>query len=98
MAGAPQGNDNRVKGKRWQTAIDNALAKRGSRAEGIQALDALAEKLLSLAEDGDLGALKELGDRLDGKPSQAVDLGSDPDRPIVQKVIREIVRPPNTDG
>ena len=95
--GAPLGNQNYLKGRRWRDAIDRALAKR-SAASGIESLDELAEKLLTLADEGDLQAMKELGDRLDGKPSQALDLGSDPDRPLVQKIVREIVRPPNTDG
>ena len=96
--GAPLGNQNYLKGRRWRDAIDRALAKRTTKAGGIEALDDLAEKLLALADQSDIQALKEIADRLDGKPSQAIDLGSDPDRPVVQKVIREIVRPPNTDG
>lgn len=70
--GAPVGNQNAAKGKRWADAIDRALAAR-SKVEGIQALDALAEKLLTLADEGDLGALKELGDRLDGKAAQSIE-------------------------
>lgn len=70
--GAPFGNQNAVKAKRWAQAIDRALEKR-SRSAGIEALDALAEKLLVLAEQGDLAALKELGDRMDGKAAQTID-------------------------
>jgi hypothetical protein len=33
----------------------------------------IAEKLATLAEDGDLAAIRELADRLDGKPTQAID-------------------------
>ena len=43
--GAPLGNQNAVKAKRWQQAIDRALERR-SKAAGIEALDELAEKLL----------------------------------------------------
>jgi hypothetical protein len=68
---APIGNQHAVKAKRWSLAIDNALAKR-SKADGIQALDALAEKLLLLCDEGDISALRELGDRLEGKPAQAI--------------------------
>lgn len=68
--GAPVGNQNAAKAKVWSSAINRALEKRGvSRAE---ALEALAEKLLELADDGDLGALKELGDRLEGKAAQTI--------------------------
>lgn len=65
------GNQYAAKAKRWSDAIDRALEKR-SRVEGVQALDELAEKLLALADQGDLGALKELGDRIEGKPAQIV--------------------------
>jgi len=71
MAGAPTGNNNAAKGTRWRHAIDKALAKR-SKAEGIEALDKLAEELLKLCDKGDLSALKELGDRIDGKSTQPI--------------------------
>ncbi len=77
-------NDHRVKGKRWLQAINRALDKR-SKAAGIEALDALAEKLLAACDAGDLGALKELGDRLDGRPAQVI--GSDPDNPFSVSLI-----------
>jgi hypothetical protein len=68
--GAPVGNQNAAKAKVWTMAIERALEKRG--VSRVEALDKLAEKLLALAEAGDLGALKELGDRLEGKPAQAI--------------------------
>ncbi len=79
---APLGNQYAVKSKRWLTAIDKALAKR-SRPDQIEALDALAEKLLVLCEAGELSALKELGDRLDGKAAQQIDLGGKDGKPII---------------
>ncbi len=82
--GAPLGNQNAVKGKRWTDAIDRALAKR-SRREGIEALDELAEKLITLAEQGDLGALKELGDRFEGKPAQRVEMTGEGGGPLTFK-------------
>jgi hypothetical protein len=70
-SGGQPGNQNAVKSKRWYAAIDRALAKR-CKGDGIKALDELAEKLLANAEAGDMSALKELGDRLDGKAAQAI--------------------------
>lgn len=69
--GGQLGNQNAVKAKRWQLAIDAALETR-SRAEGVEALERLAEKLLMKCEQGDVTALKELGDRMDGKPAQVI--------------------------
>jgi len=85
--GAPAGNQNGAKGTRWRDAINRALENR-SRAAQAEAIDALAEKLLTLCDEGDLGALKELGDRLDGKPKQSVDVGTDdPNRSLVVRML-----------
>ena len=55
-------------------------------------LRAAAERLLDLAAEGEEWAVRELGDRLDGKPAQAINLGSDPDQPIQAKITVESVR------
>ena len=90
MAGAPVGNQNAAKGKKWKAALDRALEAK-SRVLGKEALDECAAVLIDQALAGEQWALRELGDRYDGKPSQALDIGSDPDRPLINKVVREIV-------
>ena len=70
--GAPTGNKNAAKAKVWAAAIERALEKRGG-GDRIAALNELAEKLLIKCDEMDMSALKELGDRLDGKPSQTID-------------------------
>jgi hypothetical protein len=84
--GAPVGNKNAAKAKVWHAAIMRALERRKPADERIQAIDELADKLLELVAKGDLGALKEFGDRLDGKPAQII--AGDPDQPLE---IREIL-------
>lgn len=69
--GAPVGNQNAAKAKVWHAAIMRALRKR-SKTDQLEALDDLADKLIDACASGDLPALKEFGDRLDGKPSQAI--------------------------
>jgi hypothetical protein len=87
--GAPAGNQNAAKAKVWNAAIKRALERRSaSRTDGIKEIDALAEKLLDLVAAGDLPALKEFGDRMDGKPAQAL-IGGDDDDPAI-KVIQRI--------
>lgn len=93
---APFGNQFAAKSRRWSAAIDRALAKR-SRVAGIEALDELAEKLLLAAEQGDLTALKELGDRLEGKPAQAI-TGPDGGAVQIEQIQRTIVDPRNSDA
>jgi hypothetical protein len=68
---APVGNQNAARGKMWKAAIERALDARGA-GDRLAALNELAEKLLARAEEGDMSALKELGDRLDGKSVQPI--------------------------
>jgi len=79
--GAPKGNNNAAKAKMWSAAINRALDAR-TRKEGKDALDALAEELLKKCEEGDLPALKELGDRIEGKSAQSVTIGGDEENPL----------------
>jgi hypothetical protein len=83
--GAPLGNKNAAKAKVWAAAIHRALERRKPADERIKAIDELADKLIDQCFTGDMVAIKELGDRLDGKAVQI--LGGDDDNPIV---IREI--------
>lgn len=64
------GNKNASKGKPWEGAIRRALA----RAEGTidKGLDRVADKLVAAAIEGDPGARAEIGNRLDGKPTEHV--------------------------
>jgi hypothetical protein len=64
---APLGNDNAKRTKPWRDAIDRALAQ----DDGAR-LRKIAETLLTKAAKGDMVAIKELGDRLDGKAPQAI--------------------------
>lgn len=52
----------------WRNAIKVAMA-----ADDGRALRELAEKLKQMALAGDMQAIQEIGNRLDGKPRQEVD-------------------------
>jgi hypothetical protein len=74
--GAPRGNHNAVKGKRWQEALIKVLAQYESKEAGIemgQALERIAKKVVELALLGDKDSWQEIGNRLDGKPAQALE-------------------------
>lgn len=80
-AGAPLGNNNAGEGKAYLRSLKRALAhKYGSVDEG---LFALAQVIVGKAEAGDGYALKELGDRFDGKPAQAIEHSGPAGQPIV---------------
>lgn len=57
---------NRARGKLATDALRKAAAKG-------EALKPIAEKLIAMAKDGDLGAIKEFYDRLDGKALQTTE-------------------------
>ena len=72
MAGAPQGNQNAKKAKRWEGALTRALA-RVSEGAGVESgLDKVADQVVSAALAGDKDAWQEIANRLDGKPAQAI--------------------------
>lgn len=93
MAGAPLGNQNAAKAKVWHAAIMRALERRKPANERIAAIDELADKLLDLVAAGDLPALKEFGDRMDGKAAQSVTVSGDDEKPLTFKAMVELVRP-----
>lgn len=70
--GAPLGNQNARKGG-WRDAL---IAAANEQVKGDPAkrrkLHAIADKLVELAQQGEIQAIKELGDRLDGKAPQAI--------------------------
>lgn len=89
--GAPAGNQNAAKAKIWSAAIKRALENRKPLDERKKVIDELAEKLIDSCYEQDLAALKEFGDRVDGKVPQAI-VGDDEHDPITVKelVIRAI--------
>lgn len=82
-AGAPQGNQNgkgNVKAKIWSDAIRKAVMEREKGKP--ERIIRLAHALLDKAESGDVTALKEFGDRIEGKVPQATELSGKDGQPI----------------
>ena len=65
------GNTVSADGRRWHQAIKQAALKRHGRSKQTM-LEAAADALVQMAVDGDIGALKEVGNRLDGMAHQSV--------------------------
>lgn len=78
--------------KPFRDALRMELAAAG---EDHRALRRVAQVLIMKASGGDVKAIRELGDRLDGKPAQALVGGEDDDNPInvVTKIELVGVRP-----
>ncbi|CAB4161506.1 hypothetical protein UFOVP770_54 [uncultured Caudovirales phage] len=68
-AEANKGNTNSSKNNRlWADTLKRALLQ----ADGNK-IRAIAEALIEKAASGDVSAIRELGDRVDGKPTQQID-------------------------
>tara|TARA_R110002124_G_scaffold260642_2_gene426562 strand:- start:6304 stop:6582 length:279 start_codon:yes stop_codon:yes gene_type:complete len=84
--GAPLGNKNSTKEKRIWGQIVRKLAIQ----EDYNKLHRVAEALYERAADGDISAIKELGDRLDGKALQENVLTGDSDNPVTIQIVTGI--------
>lgn len=83
---APEGNKNGENGKRFKLAIQAALARKGK--DQWEALTDVAEKLIDSALEGNINAIREVGDRIDGKPAQAVNLGDHEGNALTIKLVQ----------
>lgn len=82
---APVGNQNAAKGKRFASTL-------ARRIEELQAMDGIIDALIRNALDGDMPAIREIGDRLDGKPRQQIDLGGQDDNPLLSEIRVRLVK------
>ena len=87
----------------WRDAIRRALAKKGREidpnGEGAaweRGLLVVAEKFIEACANGEAWALRDLGDRMDGKPAQSLTVSGDGDNPLVHRVERVVVRSPDS--
>ena len=85
--GAPIGNQNAVKGKRFQKAIERVLARKYGDVDA--GYEAIAQIYIEIAESKDPTICKDFADRSDGKPAQQLIHASDPENPLTLKVVKE---------
>ena len=88
QSGGQPGNTNARKSKPFWHAIDRAIAQ-----EDGKRLREAAEKLLDAAAAGEAWAVKELGDRLDGKAVQALEHSGADGEPLPNLINVKIVKP-----
>jgi hypothetical protein len=86
MARADVGKAASGRHKPWRDALRIAVNRDDPSDPKRKILAALAEATVTAALGGDIQAVKEIADRLDGKPKQPV-VGDDEDDPITVRTI-----------
>lgn len=83
----------------WKEAVRQAALREDVDDEGVirKRLNIVADKLLRLAMDGDVAAMKEIGDRLDGKAVAQIE-GPGENGEFVHQIVRSVVKADNPDG
>lgn len=71
----------------WAGLIRDAMERRNLDGESVK--EAVADVLVGKAMEGDVAALKELGNRLDGLPKQSIEHSSDVDKPLRIVVVED---------
>ena len=85
-AGAPIGNQNSIKSNRlWAETIKRVVVQ----GDG-ETLRRVAEALVLKAQEGDIAAIRELGDRLDGKSVATTELSGTDGAPMMVRVVTGI--------
>lgn len=77
---APYHNNGGKKEKYWRDALMVAIKRTDK--EGRTVLSKIAQKVVEAAMSGDMTAIKEIGDRIDGKAPQSLDVTTHNERPI----------------
>lgn len=78
--------------KWWADAIRRAVnveTKDPLTGEKVKRLRRIADSLVTAAEGGDIAAIKEIGDRLDGKPRQATEVTGEGGGPLLFSWLKE---------
>jgi hypothetical protein len=78
--------------KQWSDALRRAVHRESAGKGSPKWLDVIANRCVEAAAEGELAAMKEIGDRLDGKPAQAIaGAGDDGEHVLVHRIERVIV-------
>jgi hypothetical protein len=83
--------------KLWRDALRAEVNETIANSDGvpIKKLRAIAMVVVNKALGGDMLAVREIADRIDGKAQQPVSVGGEAEEPL-QIVIRQMVRPDGT--
>lgn len=79
--------------KSWSAALNRAVRRESAGKGSPRWMEVIADRCVAMAAGGDLQAMKEVGDRIDGKPKQAIDIES-PEGTMTPKAIERVIIDP----
>jgi hypothetical protein len=85
--GRPAGSQNKDKPVREALRMEAALAAEGKQCTAPKGSLRHAARQLLIRAGEETTAFREIGDRLDGKPAQAIIGGEDGDNPLAMQII-----------
>ncbi len=68
--------------KIWSDALRRAVMRESDTDKGRKRIEVMADKCARMAENGDMAAIKEIGDRLDGKSPQYSEIAAKGGAPL----------------
>jgi len=95
--GAPEGNKNAANGMECRQALKRALAHK-SKKTYRDGLDMVMNEYVEAACDGESWAIRDMIDRLDGKPAQSMQLSGPDGSAMEMKWSVEVIEVTNDDN
>ena len=92
MAGAPEGNKNAVNGAECKQALKRALSRKSEKTYR-EGLDMVMDEYVKAACSGESWAIRDMIDRLDGRPSQSHEHTGKDGKPIEMAWTVEVIEP-----
>ncbi len=68
--------------KIWSDALRRAVMRESDTDKGRKRIEVMADKCARMAENGDMAAIREIGDRLDGKSPQYSEIAAKGGAPL----------------
>jgi len=93
-SGAQPGNSNAKRGMECRQALKRALSRKSDKTYR-EGLDMVMDEYVSAACDGESWAIRDMIDRLDGKPIQAVEVGGPDGEPLQAQLNYIPICPPD---
>jgi hypothetical protein len=85
-SGGQPGNKSRATQYRVKRTLEKLVSEASSKSEGLTKLETMCKAIIEKAEEGDTQAFREVADRLDGKPAQALEVSGAEGGPLILRL------------